>query len=134
MEKYHDGKPKGTQTRMTLPLASEMDTEMIPSKATLTDKPSSAHQYHPNAHPMMAPGSIRPPKGPRKYPLPPPKYTLVTSFTLLPIHARPLQVTQTSDTDLFMFQDNNAWEDYKIHTDEKKKTYLKTNSKIPQPP
>ena len=88
-------------------------------------KPSSVQ----NAHPMMAP----PTSAPRKYPLPPP--TLVTYFTLfLPIHARPLQVTQSSDIDLFMFQDNNAWEDYKIHTDEKKKTYLKTDSKIPQPP
>ena len=77
-------------------------------------KPSSVQ----NAHPMMAP----PTSAPRKYPLPPP--TLVTYFTLfLPIHARPLQVTQSSDIDLFMFQDNNAWEDIKIDTDEKRKTY-----------
>ena len=58
------GSPKVPKKRMTLPLASEMDTEMIPSKATLTDKPSSAHQYHPNAHPMMAPGSITPQRTP----------------------------------------------------------------------
>ena len=38
---------------MTLP-PSEMDTEKIPSKATLTDKPSTALDLYPNAHPMMA--------------------------------------------------------------------------------
>ena len=80
MEKYHDGKPKGTQTRMTLPLASEMDTEMIPSKATLTDKPSSAHQYQPpQCPPYDGPRIYQPPSGPCKYPLPP-------YITLLPIY------------------------------------------------
>ena len=51
--KNHDGKPKKRCPRMTLP-PSEMDTEKIPSKATLTDKPSTALDLYPNAHPMMA--------------------------------------------------------------------------------